>query len=305
MATPKELAEAAERRKLKMAGLEEPAPLEEEDGLPLEEEDDLPLEEEDDLPKSDPRLAKLEQDFRAMSERVAPLQRQNEQLREVWQQERLDRADEKARMEAELNHLRKQLDNKQLDDVDVLEGLSPEELDMLDPEVVKVLTKLTKTAVGKMTRQPDVRSEVLRTLEEREYQRVGEYRRRLLVDPKRGLHKLAELSYNPAFTEWAKDTGVESFVSSLMGATSTEEVDRFTKMIAGKLNEWNALAKGSTPSPNGRSSLGQHIRRQPRNAISEKEFAEKAAEVKRLIRSRSPADRKRAQTLMKELESNQ
>ena len=87
MATPKELAEAAERRKLKMAGLEEPAPLEEEDGLPLEEEDDLPLEEEDDLPKSDPRLAKLERDFRAMSERVAPLQRQNEQLREVCQQE--------------------------------------------------------------------------------------------------------------------------------------------------------------------------------------------------------------------------
>lgn len=310
MATPLELAKAAEERKLRMSGMQNTPPppgdsdLPPDDDLPLD--DDLPPLDDDITPPGDnDRVAKLERDFRAMTERVAPLQRQSEQMRDLWQQERIARETEKARYEAEMQALRDQLSNKQFDDIDISDALSEEELEMLDPEMAKLLTKLTKTAVKRMTPNVDIKGEVARVLQEQEAQRVSDYRRRILVDPKKGLHKLAELSYNPTFATWAKDTGMESFVASLMSSTNTEEVDRFAKIIASKLNDWHVEAKGGKKAPeaNSKPAVGNYMRRQSQGSLSEKEIAEKTDEIKRLARSRNPADRKQAHALMQELET--
>lgn len=314
MPTPLELAQAAEARKLKMSGLTAQPPgsgeLDPPPGDGDGDDDDLiipPGDDDDHItpPSGDDRFDKLERDFRAMSERVAPLQRQSEQLRDAWQQERIAREAEKARYEAEMQALRDQLNSKRLDDIDISDALSEEELELLDPEMAKLLTKLTKTAVQRLTPNIDVKGEVARVLQEQEAARVNEYRRRILVDPKKGLHKLADLSYNPAFATWAKETGMESFVASLMSSTSTEEVDRFAKIIASKLNDWYVEAKGGKKAPeaNSKPAVGNYMRRQAPVSLSEKELAEKTETIKRLARSRNPADRKQAHALMQELET--
>ena len=311
MPTPLELAQAAEARKLRMSGVQNTPPGDDEDLDPPGDDEDLdpPGDDEDlDPPNDDDtisnRFSKLERDFHAMSRRVAPLQQQSEQMRDLWQQERIARDADRARHEAELQALREQLSSKQLDDIDISDALSEEELELLDPEMAKLLTKLTKTAVKRMTPSIDVKGEVARVLQEQEAQRVADHRRRILVDPKKGLHKLADLSYNPAFASWAKETGMESFVASLMSSSSTEEVDRFAKIIASKLNDWHVEAKGGKKAPeaNGKPAVGHHMRRQAPVSLSEKELADKTDTIKRLARSRNPADRKRAQELMQELE---
>ena len=313
MPTPLELAQAAEARKNRMAAKNNPPPDDNDDDLNPDDDDlnpdddDLNPDDDDLNPggSNDDRIDKLQRDFRAMTERVAPLQRQSEQMRDLWQQERIARDADKARHEAELQALRDQLSSKQFDDIDISDALSEEELELLDPDMAKLLTKLTKTAVKRMTPNIDVKGEVARVLQEQEAVRVSEHRRRILVDPKKGLHKLADLSYNPTFANWAKETGMESFVASLMSSTSTEEVDRFAKIIASKLNDWHVEAKGGKKAPetNGKPAVGHHMRRQAQGSLTEKELAAKTDEIKRLARSRNPADRKQAQILMQELET--
>jgi len=311
MPTPLELAQAAEARKLRMSSMQNTTPPgDDDDDQHIDDDDDQHIDDDDDANTPPPRgsdgdrFDKLERDFRAMTERVAPLQRQSEQMRDLWQQERIAREGEQARHVAEVQALRDQLNSKQFDDIDITDALSEEELELLDPEMAKLLTKLTKTAVKRMTPNIDVKGEVARVLLEQEAQRVSEHRRRILVDPKKGLHKLADLSYNPAFANWAKETGMESFVASLMSSTNTEEVDRFAKIIASKLNDWHVEAKGGKKAPeaNSKPAVGNYMRRQSQVSLSEKELAEKTDTIKRLARSRAPADRKRAHELMQELE---
>lgn len=325
MPTPLELAQQAENRKLRMAGLNP-------DGTPIDnpdssgDPDDNPdssgdLDDNrdnggdlDDTPNLDDtsgsdssdlaaRLQQMEQNFASLHNRVAPLQRQNEEFRDLWNAERRTREQEREQYEHQLAELREQLEARSEPELNVEEVLTPEELADLDPTVLQAMKKLVTTAAKKLApKQSNVTAEVQRLLRERDAERVTQHRRSVLTDPKRGIHKLGELAYDPKFADWAKETGLESVVASLMSAQSTEEVDRHARIIANRLTEWGKT-KGKAQPSDPRTSLGSQMRRRPQAKLSQQELDAKLNEVKRLSRSRDPKERARADQLLRELES--
>lgn len=245
------------------------------------------------------RIRKLEADLASANNRAAPEQQRAQEMRDLWQASERERqrieqeANERiATLEAQLNAARPAFD---IDSV-----LSDEDRERFDPETLKVIVKIADGMVKASVPKIDVRSETLRTLQEQEQNRVNEYRKKVLTDPTKGLQQLSQLSRDPAFQEWAaeEDNDMESVVTSLLNAKSTEEIDRFAKIVAKRINRFKDRNNKPTDA---RPSLANGMRREGKPRLTEAEINAKLKEATRLSRSRNPADRQKAQQILNNL----
>lgn len=246
------------------------------------------------------RLAKLEADLAAANNRAAPEQQRAQEMRDLWQASERARLEAEARAKEQLDALQAQLDAAR-PAFDISTILDEEDREKFDDDTLRVITKIAEGIAKAHTPKSDVRTETLKVLEERERDRVNNYRKTVLNDPTRGLHELAQLSYDPAFQAWSneEDNDMESVVTSLLNATSTEAVDRFAKIIAKRIKAFKDRKANPRPTdPKG--SLEGSMRRAGKPRLSQAELEVKYAEAKRLSRGNA-TDRAKAQKILDEL----
>lgn len=323
MPTAQENAALMEQRRLARAGL---GP----DGKPLSpaaraavvatgnEDDDFEVEDEDEDEDQDEdlgggseddrdaRIAELQAQLDAVQGRVAPTQQQLADYQRMYGDERAARERERTDRDQRIAELQAQLDerNSQL----TVEALIPEEVrSQFDPALLNLIVQTADKIAQARAPKIDARAEALAAIDQREANRVVQHRQRVLTDPARGLHQLGTLAYDPAFIAWSKgeDNDVDSVVNSLLSATSTEEVDRYAKIVAKRLASFHEFKgkKSGGKEPDAARRLNGHMRRGPKAKMTQAEVDAKFNEAKRLSRSNNPDDRKRAQAILNELQS--
>ena len=244
-------------------------------------------------------IADLRQQLAAMQGRLAPSQRDADDYRRLLQGEQLQ-----AQRDLEIQALRDQLEqrNSQINLEDVL---TEEEREGFDPTMLQVVLKLADTVAQRRAPKNNARAETLAVLEERDQARVTEHRNKVLTDPARGLHQISDLAYDQKFVEWCKedDNEVDSVLHSLLNAKSTEEIDRYARIVSRKIAKFKEGGKASrtTPNADARTRLAAGMRRNPDPKMTSAEADAKFAEAKRLSRSSNPADRAKAATILADI----
>ena len=314
MPTALERAQEQEARKLARAGLNPDGTPLNPDGAPQARDDDDDDDDDaavddanlqgDQLDESDAEslrrtVAKLQADLAAANNRAAPEQRRAAEMQELWQAAERQRIEAERRAQEQIEALQAQL-NAQRPAFDVNEILDAEEREQFDDATLRVITKIAEGIAKAHVPKIDARSETLKVLEEREAKKVEDYRKKVLTDPTRGLHQLAQLSYDPAFQAWSQedDNDMESVVTSLLNARSTEEVDRFAKIVAKRITRFKE--RNAKPT-DARPSLASGMRRNGGPRLTEGEINAKLKEATSLARSRNPADRAKAQQILNDL----
>src|SRR5690606_30635030 len=124
----------------------------------------------------------------------------------------------------------------------VEEILDEDERADIDPVVLKAFTKIANHVAQQRIPKIDARAEALRAIQERDEQRVREYREHVLLDPARGLHSMDVLSRDPKFIEWAQseDVDLDSTLNSLLRAKTEKDVDRYAKIASRKISQFHA-----------------------------------------------------------------
>lgn len=308
MPTPAEQAQEMERRRLARAGLNP-------DGTPMNPaarqpaaDDDFEIDDDDDNRGGEPddrdrEIEELRAQLQAANGRAGPVQQQLSDYQRMWDEERRARERERTEMQQQIETLQGQL-NERSTQITVEDLIAEEDRGDFDPKLLQLIVKTADKIAQARAPKIDARAEALAVIEQRETDRVKLYRQRVLTDPARGLHELGTLAYDPKFQEWAKedDNDVDSVVNSLLHATSTEEVDRYAKIVAKRLAKFKESKGGKPRDPDANSRLAGHMRRGPKAKLTEAEVKEKFNEAKRLSRSSNPADRKRAQELLDEIQ---
>lgn len=257
-------------------------------------------EGEDEVVTLRQRLAKMEADLAAANNRAAPEQQRAAEMRDLWQASERERLAQEERFRKEREELQAALDAR-TPAFDVNTVLDETDRERFDEDTLRVITKIAEAMVKTHVPKIDARSETLKVLEEREREKVNNYRKAVLNDPTRGLHQLAQLSYDPAFQAWSneEDNDMESVVTSLLNAQSTEAVDRFAKIVAKRIKTFKE--RNANPRPTDpKGSLEGSMRRAGKPRLSQAELEAKYAEVKRLSRGNA-ADRAMAQKILDEL----
>lgn len=308
MPSPLEIAaKQREDRKLRQAGFNP-------DGTRIEGLDDddtnpnpnLNPDDDDDKgikpPIKSAREIELETQLAAMQGRVGPSQQQADEYRRLLDIEQTARRNENKQRDEEIKALREDLEKRNTS-INIEEILTEEERADLDPNMLKTVAKLADAIAQRRAPKVDTRAETLRILAERDAQNVVDYRQRVLTDPTRGLHQLGTLAYDPAFVAWSEDedNDVNSVVTSLLNAKSTEEVDRYARIVAKRIVKFKEH-KAAPPQPaDTRPALGSHMRREAAPKLTEEQVNQKLAQAKQLARSSSPADQKKAKELLAEI----
>lgn len=256
-----------------------------------EQDEPTPLEQE--LEALRQRLTQREHELASLQGRLAPTQQrlsESETLAETYHRQLQATQAEK---DAEIARLQAQIEENSRRDITDL--LTEEEKELLDPEAVEVLIRMTDELIKRRVPKIDIEAEVERKLQERETQKIDDYRRQILSDPSRGLHELVILSENPEFNDWLKQDGNESFnlhVTALLRANSTSEIDKHARIIARKINQFKKPTQNSPKKADPRQSLKDKMRRRPNRRMSEAEVKEKLAEANRLVRAGRIAEAK-------------
>lgn len=250
----------------------------------------------------DLEIAALRQQLDAANGRAAPAQRQSEEFRRLYEEERRSREHDRMELNRQVAMLQEQLNARQVE-TSLDELLSPEEREIIDPMQLDIIKKVASAVVNTAAPKVDVQAETAKYLQKREAEKVQRYREDLLTDPRKGLTTLAALAEDPKFISWTSEEGNEDFdplVRSMLTATTESEIDRYAKAVAkrvAKYYESRNTTHTGTRSTDARTSLNRAMQRRPRQ-LSNDEMGDKLAQAKQLARSRNPADRKKAQDIL-------
>lgn len=277
-----------------------------ESGEPLDDNDDYhPADDGNQHAVEDERdreIAALRQQLDAANGRAAPAQRQSEEFRRLYDEERRSREHDRNELNRQVAMLQEQLNARQVE-TSLDELLSPEEREVIDPMQLEIIKKVASAVVNTAAPKVDVQAETAKYLQKREAEKIQRYREDLLTDPRKGLTTLAALAEDPKFISWTSEEGNEDFdplVRSMLTATTESEIDRYAKAVAkrvAKYNESRNTTHTGTRSTDARTSLNRAMQRRPRQ-LSNDEMGDKLAQAKQLARSRNPADRKKAQDIL-------
>ena len=275
-------------------------------GEPLDDNDDFhPADNGNQHAVEDERdreIAALRQQLDAANGRAAPAQRQSEEFRRLYDEERRSREHDRMELNRQVAMLQEQLNARQVE-TSLDELLSPEEREVIDPMQLEIIKKVASAVVNTAAPKVDVQAETAKYLQKREAEKIQRYREDLLTDPRKGLTTLAALAEDPKFISWTSEEGNEDFdplVRSMLTATTESEIDRYAKAVAkrvAKYNESRNTTHTGTRSTDARTSLNRAMQRRPRQ-LSNDEMGDKLAQAKQLARSRNPADRKKAQDIL-------
>lgn len=278
----------------------EEAPLSEEN-TDTGPEETTPEADAGDLSSLHSRIKQLERERDAAIGRVAPMQKQSDIATRLWQESESQRKSEREALQAEMALLRNQ-ERETERELDLSSVLSEEELNDIDPSVLSAAQKIARATLTAFNKPVDTRAEIMQALREQDMKKVEAHRKAVLTDPSKGLHKLSGMLEDPKFLAWygQDETILDSVMSSLVGASTTESIDRYAKAAAKELQKYNAQASNA---PDPRTEVRSHMRRKDHQQLTQADFDSLTRDAKRLMRSPRAEDRKEAERIIQELDS--
>lgn len=232
-------------------------------------------------------VIKLKQDLAALQGRVAPAQRDLETYRQLT----VELQQRNEQLEQQLKQKPQEL---KLEDV-----LTPEEIDELDPMVLGAMAKIASA----QRQNVDVNSAVNHVLAQRQEEELRAYREQALLS--RELSDIVELKADPRFVEWANqdDNDVESVVTMLLGAGTKSAIDKYARILKRRVDSYResiGAPRASKPASDATTALAAGMRR-GQTSVSATEMQTRLAQARRLMRSRSAADRAKATQILNSL----
>lgn len=267
-----------------------------------EESKDSKSEKIDEVERLRQDLAKRENEYKALYNRLAPTQRELEETR----RQKKEMEEKQAEYQQKLDELQNQIQEQKLSDPS--EFLTEDERYLFDDEQLQVIDKLVRERqkMQMNSNQPkfDPRAETEKVLREREQQELESYREQRLRDPSSELSSLSTLIDDPDFIQWTKkreNIAFEPIMSSLLNADNKQDIDSYAetaneyiKRFKGKEDE--SPSRQQTPTDT-KKSLESHMERRPKRRTGQDVDA-MLAEVRRLSKSSNKADRDKAAELI-------
>lgn len=313
----KEMAEALARRKLQRAGIDPDNPDKSNTGAVIPGADGPLNPDDDDDPDFDPnaeantdheddpdytppgaddpdpasevadlraQLAQRDHEIASLSGRLTPAQQRLSEVQALAQTYQTQLQQTQSESRAEIERLQAQLEEQTR--ADVTDLLTPEERDLFDPAALQVIARMADELVKRRVPKVDIDAAVNRRLSEVRKQEIEAHRQAALSDPKKGIHDLYLLSERQDFREWCIKEENEDFslhVNALLTATTTTDIDKHTRAIAKRLNQFKA-PQTSRAAADPRQSLHDKMRRNPTKGLTQAEVDAKLAEAKSLTR---------------------
>lgn len=246
--------------------------------------EDAPVEQAPDYAQE---VTRLKQDLAALQGRVAPAQRDLETYRQLT----VELQQRNEQLEQQLKQKPQEL---KLEDV-----LTQEELDELDPMVLGAMAKIASA----QRQNVDVGSAVNQVLAQRQEEELRTYREQALMS--RELSDIVELKADPRFIEWANqdDNDVESVVTMLLGAGTKSAIDKYARILKRRVDSYResiGAPRAGKPASDATTALAAGMRR-GQTSVSANEMQTRLAQARRLMRSRSAADRAKATQILNSL----
>lgn len=230
------------------------------------------------------QLAQRDHEIASLSGRLTPAQQRLSEVQALAQTYQTQLQQTQAEARAEIERLQAQLEENSR--ADAMDLLTPEERELFDPAALQAIVRLSDELVKRRVPNLDVDAAVNRRLAEVRKQEIEAHRQAALSDPKKGIHDLYLLSERQDFREWCNKEENEDFslhVNALLTATTTADIDKHTRAIAKRLNQFKA-PQTSRAAADPRQSLHDKMRRKPTKGLTQAEVDAKLAEAKALTR---------------------
>lgn len=250
------------------------------------------------------QLARMQQQLDAAIGRVAPLQQQTENYRTTA--EALQAAN--AQLQAQLEQVQAANSQRAAAEAaaafDPFEGMSADELALLDPTVVDAMRRTARAALAKATSQwQDPRTIIAQTLQERDARTLKNYIQ--AISNELGL---VQLGSDPKFQEFlAADDSADMLLNSFVQAPDLETAQRLDGRVRKMLKRFRdqpaaPAAGGGNQTPDPQDRLSAHLSRsgapdaapgapsQQRKALTPEQVADIRKRAQALTRQRKFKD---------------
>jgi hypothetical protein len=263
------------------------------------------------------KYEKLQSEFSAMHGRVAPMQRDTDTFRGLYETTSRELESTRQALSSELNSLKQQLaeansakERKSIE-AEIQELLSEEDKALIDPSVLAVMTKIAGKFAAPAPKAVDHKALLAEALAEENKKAVDAHRARLMGDGNTEIGRIKELAGDAEFVAYCEEhPEVDMTLSHFLNAASTADIDRYAKAATRLISAYRTgkapAATTRAPDPSGSSSasvLQKALARTAAVKMTEDEYRAKTNEFKKLIRFRDPASQEKAKKLKAELEA--
>lgn len=226
-------------------------------------------------------LEQLRQQLAAANGRLGPAQRQSEEMKAALEAQQRQIAELQARLAEQQAAAATRKAQEAAANFDPFEGMSKDEIELLDPTAAELIRKAARNAYSKAASQVKDPEEIIRkTLAERDARQLQTYIRSTADTI--GLTKLANDARFQKFVE--EDGGANYLLTSFLKATDIEtarmvesDVRKFMKRYEKAVGD-----KSNSRTPDPQDQLSQHLSRNPGGASGAKASVTSPEDVKRI-----------------------
>lgn len=236
----------------------------------------LPVGAEDFTPEPAPAAPAPQQQFDAQSAftamqqqldaalgRVAPLQQQLEQYRSTAETLQASNAALQAKLMEVQDATTKRAAQEAAASFDPFEGMSADELAMIDPAVISVMRRSAQAALAKATAQVgDPRALIAQTLQERDARQLKAFQQSVNEEL-----QLVQLGSDPKFQQFlSTDDSADMLLNSFVQATDIDAAQKLATRVRTMLKRYRAATPSSAPAgnngtPDPQDRLSAHMSR--------------------------------------------
>lgn len=254
----------------------------------------------------------MQQQLDAALGRVAPLQQQLEQYRSTAETLQASNAALQAKLMEVQDATTKRAAQEAAASFDPFEGMSADELAMIDPAVISAMRRSAQAALAKATVQVgDPRALIAQTLQERDTRQLKAFQQSVSEEL-----QLLQLGSDPKFQQFlSTDDSADMLLNSFAQATDIDAAQKLATRVRTMLKRYRAAAPGASASagnntPDPQDRLSAHMSRsgnqsaapgangQTRNVLTPEQVKDIRRQAQALTRQRRFKD---AQALLDKL----
>ena len=229
--------------------------------------------------QSTEELEQLRQQLAAANGRLGPVQRQAEEFKSALEAQQRQIAELQAQLAEQQAVAATRKAQEAAAAFDPFEGMSKEEIELLDPTAAELIRKAARNAYSKAASQVKDPEEIIRkTLAERDARQLQAYLRSAADSI--GLTKLASDARFQKFVE--EDGGANYLLSSFMQAADIDIARSIEADVRKLVNRYKKSTGADSRAPDPQDQLSQHLSRTPGGASGARPSATSPEDVKRI-----------------------
>ena len=224
-------------------------------------------------------LEQLRQQLAAANGRLGPAQRQAEELKSALEAQQRQIAELQAQLAEQQAAAATRKAQEAAANFDPFEGMSKDEIELLDPTAAELIRKAARNAYSKAASQVKDPEEIIRkTLAERDARQLQTYIRS--TADALGLTKLVS---DARFQKFVDEDGGANYVLNTFFHAADIDIARSVEADVRKLlNRWKKATGSDSRTPDPQDQLSQHLSRNPGGASGARASVTSPEDVKRI-----------------------